>query len=150
MGHTYTNLHTHIIFSTKDRIPYLNVDTRPQMFAYMAGIARNIGCDDVAINGMADHAHILLKVPPALSVAQAVKEIKANAGKWAHEEHLLPRAFAWQAGYSAFSVSPSSALVTLRYIQNQEEHHRKISFREEILAFLKKHGIEYDERYVLG
>ena len=148
MGHTYTQLLTHIVFSTKDRIPYLNESAKDPVFAYMAGIAREIGASEVMIDGAADHAHIFLKLPPLLAIAEAVKTIKANSSKWIHKERLLPRSFGWQIGYAAFSVSPSQAAKTILYIQNQEEHHRKISFQEEFLAFLKKHGIAYDERYV--
>ena len=150
MGHTYTHLLTHIIFSTKDRLPYLHAGVKEQVFAYMAGIARQLDCRDVLINGAADHAHMLVRMPPMLRLADAVKEIKACSSKWAHEERVLRRVFAWQAGYAAFSVSQSSAEKTILYIQNQEEHHRKVSFQEEYVAFLNKHGIPYDERYVWG
>ena len=148
MGHTYTQLLTHIIFSTKDRIPYLAPSARQGIFAYMAGMPLKIGCSEVTIDGVANHTHIFLRIPPVLPVAHAVNKIKASSSKWIHEERLLPRAFAWQIGYSAFSVSPSNAATTIRYIQNQEVHHRKVTFQEEIVAFLKKHGIEYDDRYL--
>jgi REP-associated tyrosine transposase len=92
--------------------------------------------------------HILMSLPPALSVADAVKKVKANSSKWAHEERLLPPAFAWQTGYAAFSVSPSKVEDVVEYIRNQEQHHKKISFQEEYLAFLKAHRIDYDSRYV--
>jgi REP element-mobilizing transposase RayT len=116
----------------------------------MAGIARGIGCSEVLINGIEDHAHVFLRLPPSLAVAESVQKIKANSSKWIHEERFLPRAFAWQTGYAAFSVSPSNAQEVIRYIENQETHHQKVSFQEEYLMFLKKHGIEYDSRYVWG
>ena len=148
MGHTYSQIITHIIFSTENRIPYLKPDLRDRVFRYMAGIAHGIEARDVVVNGVTDHVHILMRTPPALSVADAVKKIKANSSKWVHEQRLLPPAFAWQTGYGAFSVSPSKAQEVIRYIQNQELHHQKVSFEEEYLAFLKHHRIEYDGRYV--
>ena len=148
MGHTYSRIITHIIFSTQNRIPYLKPDLRGRLFRYMAGIAHGIDARDVTINGVTDHVHILMSLPPALSVADAVKKVKANSSKWAHEERLLPPAFAWQTGYAAFSVSPSKVEDVVEYIRNQEQHHKKISFQEEYLAFLKAHRIDYDSRYV--
>ncbi len=148
MGHTYTQLLTHIVFSTKDRIPYLNDSVRNPVFAYIAGIARHLGGSEVIVNGVADHAHLFLRMPPVIQVSEAVKKIKANSSKWVHNERLLPRSFGWQVGYAAFSVSSSQAAKTIQYIYDQETHHKKISFQEEYLEFLKKHGIPYDERYV--
>jgi putative transposase len=148
MGHTYTQLFTHIVFSTKDRIPYLDESARRSIFAYIAGIARNLGASDVLVNGVADHAHLFLRTPPALAISEAVQKIKSNSSKWIHEERLLPHSFGWQSGYAAFSVSASEAAKTIAYIEDQETHHRKISFQEEYVAFLKRHGIPYDERYV--
>ena len=107
MAHTYSQLITHIIFSTQNRIPYLKPDLRDRLFRYMAGIARGIDARDVLVNGVADHVHVLMTIPPALAVAKAVNKIKANSSKWIHEQRLLPPAFAWQTGYAAFSVSSS-------------------------------------------
>jgi len=148
MGHTYSQLITHIIFSTQNRIPYLKPELRDRVFRYMAGIAHGIEARDVHINGVSDHVHILMTIPPLLSVADAVKKIKANSSKWIHEQRLLPQAFAWQIGYASFSVSPSKVNEVTAYIQNQEEHHKKISFEDEYRAFLNKHKIEYDPRYI--
>ena len=114
----------------------------------MSGIARQIGGREVLINGMPDHVHIFLQLPPRVNVADAVKTIKAHSTKWANEERILSRSFSWQGGYAAFSVSPSNAGKTIRYIQDQESHHRETSFQEEYIVFLKKHGIPYDERFV--
>ena len=148
MGHTYTHLLNHIVFSTKDRIPYLKRDVQETTFAYIAGIARNIGASDVLINGMADHVHLFGRFPPKLSLSEAVQKIKANSAKWAHDERVLPHSFGWQTGFSAFSVSQSNALDVVRYIEDQEAHHHKMTFQEELIALFKKHRIEYDERYV--
>ena len=148
MAHTYSQLAIHIIFSTQDRIPYLKPELHNRVFQYMAGIAHGIDATDVLVNGVADHVHILMTIPPALAVAAAVNKIKANSSKWIHEQRLLPRAFSWQTGYAAFSVSPSKVAEVIRYIQNQEAHHHKISFQDEYRAFLKAHGIDYDSRYL--
>jgi REP-associated tyrosine transposase len=148
MGHTYSRIISHIIFSTKDRVPYLRPDLRDRLFRYMAGIAHGIEASDVVVNGVADHVHLMLTLPPALSVATAVNKIKANSSKWIHEQRLLPRAFAWQAGYAAFSVSPSKIAEVIRYIENQEAHHQKISFQDEYLSFLKAHHIDYNAHFL--
>ena len=148
MGHTYTNLLTHIVFSTKDRLPYLREDRREDVFAYMGGIVRELKGIALNINGPGDHAHLLVRLPASMALAEAVKVIKTNSSRWIHEDRVLHRTFAWQAGYAGFSVSESSVGEVSRYITNQVEHHKKISFQEELLAFLKKHNIGYDERYI--
>jgi REP element-mobilizing transposase RayT len=148
MGHTYTNLLTHIIFSTKDRLPYLRDDCRQDVFAYMGGIVRELKGIALNVNGANDHAHMLIRLPAALSTAKAVDIVKTNSSRWIHEQRVLHRTFSWQAGYSAFSVSESKAEGVSRYIANQEAHHQKVSFQEELIAFLKRSKIQYDERYI--
>ena len=100
------------------------------------------------INGTADHVHLLLRLPPTVSVSEAMRVLKTNSSRWIHEKWKSRRAFGWQIGYAAFSVSQSNASAVLQYIAAQEEHHRKVSFQQELVGFLKKHGIEYDERYI--
>lgn len=107
-----------------------------------------MGGKALIVNGTADHVHLLIWLPPRLPVSDALRVLKTNSSRWAHENGITRRAFAWQAGYGAFSVSQSNAPQVIKYIANQEEHHRKASFQEEFLAFLKKHGIEYDKRYL--
>ena len=148
MAHTYTSLLAHVIFSTKDRRPVLGEELRPRLFPYMGGILREVGVTAVAINGPADHVHALLAVPAAVALADAVRVLKTNSSRWVHEQWPQRRAFGWQSGYGAFSVSRSNREEVERYIANQEEHHRHVTFQEEYLAFLKRHGIAYDERYV--
>ena len=103
MGHTYSQIITHIIFSTQNRIPYLKPELRDRIFRYMAGVAHGIDASELLINGVDDHVHVLMTIPPALSVGAAVNKIKANSSKWIHERRLLPRAFAWQTGGTAHS-----------------------------------------------
>jgi REP element-mobilizing transposase RayT len=118
------------------------------MFAYMAGIARAIGATDVRVNGIADHAHLFGRFPPKIALAEVVQKVKANSSKWAHDERVLPRSFGWQTGYAAFSVSRSKAAEVIQYVEDQETHHKKMTFQEELIAMFRKHGIEYDERYI--
>lgn len=112
----------------------------------MNGIISNIGGEALAINGMADHAHLLVLLPPTIAIAEALRALKANTSKWVHENWREQSKFTWQSGYSAFSVSKSGVKDVVRYIDNQEEHHRKFSYQEELLSLLKKHGLEYNER----
>ena len=148
MAHTFTNLLTHVIFSTKDRTPSINVELKPQLFAYMGGIVRECKGVALTVNGIADHVHLLLRLPPTISLAEIMRVLKTNSSRWVHEKWPLHSAFGWQAGYGAFSVSQSNVSAVLHYITNQEEHHRKVSFQEEFIAYLRRHGIEYDERYI--
>jgi putative transposase len=148
MGQTFTNLLVHCIFSTKGRAPTIHPGIAPKLFAYMGGIVRSSNGVPLSINGVADHAHLLLSLPATLCVSDAMRLVKTNSSKWLHEsgsEHLN---FAWQDGYGAFSVSRSNVDAVIAYIANQEEHHRRMTYQQELLAFLKKHGIDYDERYI--
>ena len=148
MGHTYTNLLTHMIFSTKERRPLLNAALKERLFPYMGGIIRNLKGTALSINGPADHVHILMALPPTVAVATAASKIKSNSTGWVHDEFKACPAFKWQIGYGGFSVSESNVEKVMKYIADQEEHHRKTTFKEEFAAFLKKHKIKYDERYI--
>jgi len=123
---------------------------REKLYAYMHGIVENLGGRLHRAGGTADHIHLLAELKNDVSVAEAVGKIKANSTKWIHEEFADSHNFAWQTGYAAFSVSVSAMDDVIRYIDNQEEHHRKTTFEEELAEFLKRHGIQYDERYWLG
>jgi REP element-mobilizing transposase RayT len=147
MAHTLTNLLTHIIFSTKDRRATIGPEIRPGLHAYMGGIIREVDGTALAIGGTGDHVHILASLPPALALADALRLIKANSSRWMHEK-AGRRLFSWQAGYSAFSVSRSNATRVIHYIQQQERHHRRMPFKEELIRFLKVHGLEFNERYL--
>lgn len=148
MAHTFTNLLTHVIFSTKDREPFMNEDVRPRIFAYMGGVVREIGGTALRINGPSDHTHLLLALPATVAIAEAMRLVKTNSSKWIHETFPRLSAFAWQHGYGAFSVSQSNVGAVEAYIDKQEEHHRTMTFQEEFVAFLKRHGISYDPKYI--
>lgn len=148
MAHTFTNLLTHAIFSTKDRRPVIDRELKAQLFPYMRGILRELQVKTLAINGVDDHVHLLFALPPSLSVAEVMRILKTNSSRWVHESSTARRMFGWQSGYGAFSVSQSNVVDVVEYIRGQEEHHQKRTFQEEYVVFLKKHGIEYDERYI--
>ena len=148
MGHTYTNLLAHIIFSTKDRVAYLKAEARDEVFAYVVGVARSLDVRTLKVGGHEDHLHLLLRIPASFPVCDVVNRIKTNSSRWIRKRGLLHRSFGWQNGYAAFSVSESSVNDVVAYIANQEAHHRRVSFQEELVAFLRKNGIEYDERYI--
>ena len=138
----------HIIFSTKNRQAWLGREVRPRMHAYLATICRDLGAEVVCVGGVSDHVHIVTTLPRTVSQAQLVEQIKKTSSKWIKALDARYRGFFWQRGYSAFSVSPSQLEAVLQYVEAQEEHHRKRSFQEEYRDFLRKHRIDFDERYV--
>ena len=148
MGHNFTNLLTHVIFSTKDRVPHIKPELKADLHAYMGGIVRKINGKTVIVDGTGDHVHLLLWMPPKVSISETLRVLKSNSSRWLNQKRSGSPAFAWQTGYGAFSVSHSSAPTVARYIRTQEEHHQRISFQEEFVSFLKKNGIDYDERYI--
>ena len=145
MPHTHTNLLAHIIF----RVALISPDLNAQLHAYMGGIVRELGGKAYIINGTNDHVHLLLNLPPSLSLSDAVRVIKANSSRWMKEQSGAGK-FGWQPGYAAFSVSRSNVKAVSAYIARQEEHHRKVSFSDEYVLFLKRHGIEFEERFLWG
>jgi putative transposase len=150
MSHTFVNALFHCVFSTKGRRRLITTPLQERLWPFMGGIARENGMKALTVGGIEDHVHLLLSLPTTLSIAQAMQQIKGVSSKWIHDTFSEHRGFAWQEGYGAFSIGVSQVHDTVAYIQSQAEHHRKRTFQEEYLAFLKKHGIEYDERYVWG
>jgi len=145
---SYVSSYFHFVFGTKERRPLMTAALRERLFPYLGGIARENNMKTVAIGGVEDHVHILLSLPPTISPAKAMQLIKGGSSKWVHDTFPEHRLFAWQEKYGAFSVSVSQLDRTVQYILGQEEHHRKMSFKDEFLALLKKHAIEYDEKYL--
>jgi len=146
MAHTYTNILIHALFSTKDRQPLMPREMRTDLYAYLGGIIINIGGKPILINGTTDPVHLLFVLPARLALSDFMEKLKANSSKWAKER---VRRFAWQTGYPAFGVSQSKLGEVTSYISTQEEHHRKRTYQEEVIALLKKHGIDFDPRYVI-
>jgi REP element-mobilizing transposase RayT len=138
----------HIIFSTKDREPWLDRDVRLRMHGYVATICRDLSAEAFLVGGVADHLHIVTPLPRTLSQAAIVETVKKTSSKWIKALDPKYRGFYWQRGYGAFSVSPGQLDAALEYVESQEEHHRARSFQEEYRGFLAKYGIEFDERYV--
>jgi putative transposase len=149
MSHTSGNLVLHLIFGTKSRQPLITPEIRTDLFPYIGGIIREMQGTALIINGTADHVHMLVRIRPAQAAAEVARVVKTNSSRWVHEKwpHNRDVRFAWQTGYAVFSVSESNVLVS-RYIAAQEEHHKKRTFQEEYIAFLKKNNVAYDERYI--
>jgi REP element-mobilizing transposase RayT len=148
MAGTYTKLYYHIVFSTKHRRPLIRDDLDTELHKYIAGVLRNLGGHGLEINGTADHVHILALLPPKLALSDVLRDAKANSSKWIHDKFPQLLSFAWQDGFSAFTVSTSQVLEVREYIRNQKNHHRERDFKAELLALLQRHEVEYDERYI--
>ena len=147
MPSTHLSLNFHVIFSTHNRTPEISAEWRPDLHAYLGGCVRGVGGEPLMIGGIADHVHLLIRLRATYCLADVLRDVKKGASCWVHESQERRR-FAWQDGYGAFTVSASRIAAVCSYIQNQEEHHRKKSFQEEYLEFLRESGIEYDERYL--
>jgi len=148
MSHTSGNILLHFIFSTQGRRPLIKPEFRDALFSYLGGIVREMEGAAPIINGANDHVHMLLRVRPSHSAAEIARVVKANSSRWVREKWSAE--FAWQTGYGVFSVSESNVAAVTKYIAEQEEHHKKHSFQEEFVAFLKKNNVAYDERYIWG
>jgi REP element-mobilizing transposase RayT len=145
--HTYTSIYLHVIFATWSRHPFLTDTLRPRVHAYLATTARNLGVADVHVGGHEDHVHLLGRFDPANAPSALIGQIKQAATYWLHEENV--REFRWQRGFSAFSVSRDRVPVVIRYIQRQEDHHRKRTFREELEWLLHAHGARLEDGHLL-
>jgi REP element-mobilizing transposase RayT len=150
MANTYTSLYYHIVFSTKNRVAYITPEIESRVWAYIGGVARAHKMTALQVGGIEDHIHALVMASTTLSPSQITQYLKGDSSKWIHDEFPVLRSFAWQDGYGAFTVSKSNLPEVIRYIESQREHHHQRTFQEEYLGFLKKHGVEYDERYVWG
>jgi len=146
MPHTSGNILLHLIFSTHQRRPLIKPEFRDDLFADMGGIIREMNGTALIINGDVDHVHMLICVRPVHSAAEIARVVKTNSSRWVRENRS--NQFAWQTGYGVFSVSESSVADVTGYIASQQEHHRKRSFQEEYIAFLKKNHVEYDPKYI--
>jgi REP element-mobilizing transposase RayT len=148
MANTYTQIHIHLVFAVKYREGLIAKTWKDELYQYITGIIQNNKHKLLAINGMPDHIHILIGLRPHQSLADLVKTIKQMSSAWINEHRLIKGKFAWQEGYGAFSYGHSQLPQVIRYIQTQEEHHRKRTFSEEYEAFLKLFDIDFDERFI--
>ena len=148
MSDSYTNLLYHIVFSTKDRRPLIKPEHEVRLYEYVGGIIRKVGGVSLELNGTVDHLHLLAKLRPDYALSNVLRDLKANATGWMHDVFPSLKNFSWQRGYGAFTVSQSNVQAVRRYIARQKEQHRKISFRDEFIQFLRENGIEYDERFI--
>lgn len=146
MSHTYCSVRVHVVFSTKERRDCIPDKTRPKLWAYVAGIARNHGFQAVKVGGTANHAHVLL--PATMDLAKAVQLMKGSSSNWMNDTGA--KNFAWQEGYGAFSVSASQTRSVIEYIGDQERHHAKRNYEAEFLDLLRRYGVAYDPTYVFG
>jgi putative transposase len=148
MPQSFASLHCHVIFSTKNRAPFITGDIQPRLYAYWGGICQEHGNYLVAAGGVPDHVHLLLSLSRDQSIADVVRVLKSNASKWIHETFPASQSFAWQSGHAAFAVSFSHINQVKTYLARQEARHRKQTYQEELVAFLQRHQIEFDERYL--
>ena len=146
MAQSLSNVIIHVIFSTKDHVPYLDDCIRSRVHAYIATIIRDLNGNAFRVGGTDDHIHIAASLPRTLSQSDFVRKIKSNSSKWLKEEGL--NNFYWQRGYGVFSVSYSNLGVLINYIAGQEKHHKTTTFKEEFIKFLKKYDVPYNEKYI--
>jgi len=150
VANTYTSLHYHLIFSTKNREPWICPDIEQRIWEYLGGIARQNGMKALQIGGIEDHVHVVLAIPAPLSLSKGLQLLKGASSKWIRETFPDLTTFQWQDGYGAFTVSKSHLPEVVDYVAQQREHHKHQTFQDEYRTWLHKHGIEYDERYVWG
>jgi len=150
MANTYTALFYHIVFSTKNRAPFIKPEIETRIWEYVGGVSRHHKMTAIQIGGIEDHLHALVMAPATIAPFEIAKYLKGESSSWIHEEFPDLQDFAWQDGYGAFTVSKSNVPSVVSYIQSQRAHHQKQSFQEEYLDFLKKAGVDYDERYLWG
>ena len=148
MANTYSNLLYHVIFSTKGRLPLISASRKEDLYKYIGGIVRNERGTLVELGGMPDHVHLVLRCKTDTSIADIVRHIKGGSSKWLNERLGNADKFGWQTGYGVFSVSESQLSHVIGYIRNQESHHRKTTFQEEFLDFLKINNVEFDDQYL--
>ena len=148
MGQSLVNNYVHITFSTKHRAHLIHPPTESELHSYLGGICNKLKCQPIKIGGHTDHVHILCMLSKNIALAKLLEEVKSHSSKWIKTKDSSLKNFYWQDGYGTFSVNPAEIDVVSAYIENQHEHHRKVTFKEEYLAFLEKYGIEFDERYV--
>ena len=150
MANTYTQVHIQVVFAVKNRSSLIHATWEDALFRYITGIIQNHGHRVLQVNGMPDHVHILFGMKPDQALSDLIKQVKQDSSKWINQQGYVQGKFSWQAGYGAFSYSKSQIPRVVRYIQNQKEHHKKKTFREEYLEFLKAFEIDFNEGYIFN
>ena len=150
MANTFSALNYHIVFSTKNREPWISQDIEERIWKFIGGIARKHRMTALQVGGIEDHIHALINSRPSVAPSEIAQILKGESSKWIHGEFAKLRLFGWQDGYGAFTGSKSNLDGVVTYIRNQREHHKRKTFQEEYLEFLQAHGIEYDPRYLWG
>ncbi len=150
MPGAWTQNFYHAVFSTKRRTPWISAEVEGRLYAFLTGIARDLDCEVLALNGMPDHVHFVVRYPGDLSHADLVRHLKGRSSKWIHETIPELREFAWQEGYGGFTVSRSALDQVVEYVKRQKEHHRRMTFEQEFMAMLEKHGMKPTEDDALG
>jgi REP element-mobilizing transposase RayT len=148
MAGKYVSVLVHFTWSTKNREPMIAPEWQDRLYGYIGGVLREKHATLVSAGGVSDHIHLYASLPSTVTLAELVNAMKANSSRWIHQTFKGHRSFAWQEGYGAFSVSKSAEQRLINYIARQENHHRRRPFKEEFLALLDRHGIEYDEKYL--
>ena len=148
MAQTLVSLMVHVVFSTKKRRPMITPDAEPELYAYMVGITKNLESRCLAIGGTSNHVHLLISQSKNIALSHLLEEIKKSSSKWIKTKGASLRTFGWQDGYGAFTIGESQVEALTRYIANQKEHHRKLTFEQELVALLKRYRVQYDERYL--
>ena len=150
MANTYSQIYLHIIFSVKDRERLIKEHFRVELYKFITQIIKNKEQKLIVINGTEDHIHIVISIKPDILCSELIKTIKVSSTKWINEKKVLRTKFQWQQGYGVFSYSKSQMKDLIEYVNNQEEHHKRRTFKEEYIDLLNKFEIEYDEKYILG
>jgi putative transposase len=148
MPQSFSRVLVHLVFSTKNREPLIQLEIQEPLHNYMAGTLSNLGCGSVRIGGVEDHVHLLFGLSRTHTMAEVVENLKTSSSKWLKEKGPTLVGFHWQSGYGAFSVSQSDVETVTRYIENQREHHKRMTFKEEFIRLLERYQLTYDERYV--
>ncbi len=148
MANTYTQIHIQAVFSVQNRISLIQDSWKDELYKYITGIIKNNGHKPLSINGMPDHIHVLFGLRPAQSLSELLQDIKGGSSKWINNKKLVKGRFSWQEGYGAFSYKRSDLPAVINYINNQDSHHRKTTFREEYIELLKEFEIDYKDNYI--
>ena len=148
MAQSLSKIYVHIVFSTKNHFPFIKPSIEPELFAYMGDSIKRSGGIPFLINGMSDHVHVFSTLPKTVALSKFIEDIKRNSSRWMKTKGPEYQKFAWQNGYGAFSVSSSKKDTVVKYIANQKDHHKKITFKEELLMFLKEYDVDYNEQYL--